>query len=73
MRGCQAVCIMHMDHMGSQARYVSCTMICIIWARRTDMQGRQAVCTVHMDHMGSQDAPCIWIIWVRRPDMSYVP
>jgi hypothetical protein len=54
MQGRQAVCIMYMDHMGSQARYASCTMMCSIWAHRPDMQGRQAVFIVYMLLMGSQ-------------------
>ncbi len=64
---------MHMDHMGSQARYVLCTMICSRWARRPDMQGRKA-CIMHMDYMGSQAryAPCAMICsrWACRPDMQ---
>jgi hypothetical protein len=45
--------VMYMDHMVSQARYASFTMM-VIWARRPDMQGRQAVCIVHMDHIGAR-------------------
>jgi hypothetical protein len=65
--GCQAVSIMYMDHVGSKARYASCTMICSRWARRPDMQGRQAVCIMYMDHIRDR------FIWARRPDMRHVP
>jgi hypothetical protein len=60
-----------MQHMGSQARYASCTMTCSMWARRPD-----TMMYYDMQHMGSQTryASCTMTcsMWARRPDMHHV-
>jgi|LauGreDrversion2_3_1035106.scaffolds.fasta_scaffold52936_2 hypothetical protein len=44
-------CVMYMDHIGSQARYASCTMMCSTWSRRPDVRVRQAVCIMSAQMM----------------------